>query len=424
MLCRRGWLFVCVVLLAAGCGGGEDATSPQPSQTTSAAAETTAEAAIPTSSSSAVPSTTAQSPTTGVPATSTGPTSSAAASDGSDPTSWPLRQKLAQLLLPGFNAGPGGTSTSPSEVQALIDAGAGGVFVGRKEETLFASSVLTNARANTLPPFVATDGEGGQVDLLPSIMEPLPPAGEMAAWDTDRIRAAGASRGTNLAQRGVTVDFAPVLDVAGGTNPLGDRTWSAEPDEVVRTAGAFAEGLCSAGVLPTFKHFPGHGRADAHGDDAPARTPDLAAMEQSDLLPFKEMIASMGDRSLLMTGHLDVPGLTDGGEPFSLNPEAMKYLRDTMGYDGVTVTDELAEMGAITKRGISVPNAVEMALVAGNDMALYFGDVDQMNEVLDHLETVVAEGRLSEARVDRSLARILALKSSGACASPIAPQGG
>ena len=415
---------MCVVLLAAGCGGEEDAANPQPSQTTAPTDETTAQAAVPTTDSSTVTSTTTGSPSTGAAATSTVPPTSAATSDGSDPASWPLRQRLAQMLMPGFNAGPGDTSTSPSEVQALIDAGAGGVFIGRKEEALFDSSVMADAQANALPPFVSTDGEGGQVDLLPSIMEPLPPAREMAAWDTDRIRSAGASRGTNLARRGVTVDFAPVLDVAGGANPLGDRTWATEPDEVVRTAGAFAEGLCSAGVLPTFKHFPGHGSADAHGDDAPARTPDLAAMEPSDLVTFKDMIASMGDRSLLMTGHLDVPGLTDGGEPFSLNPEAMKYLRDTMGYDGVTVTDELAEMGAITKRGISVPDAVEMALVAGNDMALYFGDVDQMNEVLDHLETAVAEGRLSEAQVDRSLARIVALKSSGACTSPVPPQAG
>ncbi|MCB1027828.1 MAG: hypothetical protein KDB24_08720, partial [Microthrixaceae bacterium] len=212
--------------------------------------------------------------------------------------------------------------------------------------------------------------------------------------------------------------FAPVVDVSGGSNPLGDRTWSADPDEVIRTAGAFAEGLCASGVLPTFKHFPGHGGADAHGDDAPARTPDLASMEESDLVPFKAMIASMGDRSLLMTGHLDVPGLTDGGEPFSLNPEAMTYLRDTIGYDGVTVTDELAEMGAITERGISVPDAVEAALVAGNDLALYFGDVTQMNEVLDHLEGAVGAGRLSEAQVNTSVARIVALKAADACPAP------
>ena len=119
---------------------------------------------------------------------------------------------------------------------------------------------------------------------------------------------------------------------------------------------------------------------------------------------------------MLMTGHLDVPGLTDGGEPFSMNPRAMAWLRDDLGYQGVTVTDELAEMGAITKRGISVPDAVEASLVAGNDLALYFGDVDQMNEVLDQLEAAVADGRLSEDQVDRSVERIVTLKNSGACA--------
>jgi beta-N-acetylhexosaminidase len=130
---------------------------------------------------------------------------------------------------------------------------------------------------------------------------------------------------------------------------------------------------------------------------------------------FTGMFEQMGDRSLLMTGHLDVPGLTDGGEPFSMNPEAMAWLRDDIGYQGVTVTDELAEMGAITARGISVPDAVEASLVAGNDLALYFGDVDQMDQVLDQLEAAVANGRLREAQVDRSLERILALKGSGAC---------
>ena len=399
-------------VLIAGCGDSQEVQDPPATSTAVATTATTATAAAPTTSETAVNPSDEPASATLAP---TAPPTSETTPVESNPASWPLRQKLAQMLFPGFNAGPGDSSTDPAMIQALIDAGAGGVFIGRKEEALFDSAVMTNARANTLPPFVATDGEGGQVDLLPSIMEPLPPAREMASWDADRIRSTGAARGTDLAQRGVTVDFAPVLDVAGGANPLGDRTWAADPGEVVRTAGAFAEGLCSAGVLPTFKHFPGHGRADAHGDDAPARTPDLASMEQADVLPFKDMIASMGGRSLLMTGHLDVPGLTDDGEPFSLNPEAMKYLRDTLGYDGVTVTDELAEMGAITKRGISVPDAVEAALVAGNDLALYFGDVDEMNQVLDQLEEAVNVGRLSEAQVDRSLARIVALKSSGAC---------
>ena len=93
-----------------------------------------------------------------------------------------------------------------------------------------------------------------------------------------------------------------MLDLAGEPDPLGDRTWSSDPATVTAKAGAFAEGMCAAGVYPTFKHFPGHGRADAHGDDAPARTPPLEDMQQLDLVPFRQLRSSMGDRSLVMTG--------------------------------------------------------------------------------------------------------------------------
>ena len=377
------------LLVAGGCG--DDTAESEPPETTETATSDAPAATEPGSQ-----------PVTEVPT-------------NADTSAWPLRQKLAQMLFTGTNA-PEDSATDPKKIQELIDAGAGGVFAGRKETAIFGSPVLVDAADRPVPPFVATDAEGGQVDVLASIVEPIPAGREMAAWDAEKIRQTGQSRGANLAELGVTVDFAPVVDVAGGANPLGDRTWSEDPAEVVATAGVFAEGLCDSGVLPTFKHFPGHGRADAHGDDAPAQTPELSSLEANDIVAFTSMFEQMGDRSLLMTGHLDVPGLTDGGEPFSMNPEAMAWLRDDLGYQGVTVTDELAEMGAITARGISVPDAVEASLVAGNDLALYFGDLDQMNQVLDQLEAAVADGRLSEAQVDRSVERIMALKTSGACA--------
>ncbi len=401
-----GWLAMALatLLVAAGCG---DQTAESEAPASSEAPDTSK---APDSSGST--DTSEATETSAVPEPGSQPNTEAPT--GADPSAWPLRQKLAQMLFTGTNA-PEDSATDPAKIQELIDAGAGGVFAGRKETKIFASTVLLDAADRPVAPFVATDAEGGQVDVLASILEPIPAGREMAAWDAEKIRQTGQSRGANLAELGVTVDFAPVVDVAGGSNPLGDRTWSEDPAKVVATAGVFAEGLCDSGVMPTFKHFPGHGRADAHGDDAPAQTPELSSLEANDIVAFTGMFEQMGDRSLLMTGHLDVPGLTDGGEPFSMNPEAMAWLRDDIGYQGVTVTDELAEMGAITARGISVPDAVEASLVAGNDLALYFGDVDQMDQVLDQLEAAVANGRLREAQVDRSLERILALKGSGAC---------
>jgi beta-N-acetylhexosaminidase len=191
MLSTRVWPLLVLAMMMAGCAGSEVAQrEPSTSQATVVTPATTAVVAVPTTSGSPV-------------AAPTAPPTSETTPVESNPASWPLRQKLAQMLFPGFNAGPGDSSTDPAMIQALIDAGAGGVFIGRKEEALFDSAVMTNARANTLPPFVATDGEGGQVDLLPSIMEPLPPArGDGLPGDADRIRSTGAARGTNLAQRG------------------------------------------------------------------------------------------------------------------------------------------------------------------------------------------------------------------------------
>lgn len=407
-----------LVIIAAGCGGSD------------APAE---DAALPTTATttSAEPSTTARPTTTKImddPTTTTADRQTTVAPKAEEPgdpvqatvaaaKGWPTRQKLAQLMFLGFNTGyrdsPG--TTDPSAAQAVIDAGVGGVFVGRKEVGLFNSPVLPAAQEGLLPLLVATDGEGGSVDPLPQVADPLPPAREMGTWSPDRIREAAEGHGAQLRAHAVNVNFAPMADLAGAPDPLADRTWSSDPETVTATAGAFAEGMCAAGVYPTFKHFPGHGHSEVDADYEPATTPDLATLEAAALLPFRDLTKSMKGRSLVMTGHLDVPGLTTEGRPFSLDPEAMAYLRDEVGFDGVAVTDELAEMGSITQRGIPVDEAVEQSLVAGNDMALFFGGPSDLSRVLDRLEGAVADGRLSSERVDEALERVVSLKASGAC---------
>ena len=354
------------------------------------------------------------------PATSSPPASvDLIATAVAEAQAWPMRTKLAQLMFIGFNTGyrdtPG--TSEPSAAQDVIDAGVGGVFVGRKELDLFNSPVFPQAQSGPLPLLVATDGEGGRVDPLPQVATPLPPAREMAAWDSAKIRKEASSHGAELRAHGVNVNFAPMLDLAGGADALGDRTWSSDPSQVTRTAGAFSEGMCDAGVYPTFKHFPGHGRSDFDADLQPAATPDIASLESADLLPFRELIKSMAGRSLVMTGHLDVPGLTSEGRPVSLDPVAMRFLREDVGIDGVAIPDELAEMGSITDRGIPVAEAIEQSIVAGNDMALFFGGPADLAAVLDHLEGAVEAGRLSPARVDDSIRRVVTLKSSGACSA-------
>ena len=130
------------------------------------------------------------------PATSSPPASvDLIATAVAEAQAWPMRTKLAQLMFIGFNTGyrdtPG--TSEPSAAQDVIDAGVGGVFVGRKELDLFNSPVFPQAQSGPLPLLVATDGEGGRVDPLPQVATPLPPAREMAAWDSAKIRKEASS---------------------------------------------------------------------------------------------------------------------------------------------------------------------------------------------------------------------------------------
>ena len=182
---------------------------------------------------------------------------------------------------------------------------------------------------------------------------------------------------------GVDIDFAPVVDVSGATTGgvIGDRAYGADPTSVAAYAGAFAAGLRQAGILPTLKHFPGHGRAVGDSHEELATAPPLAELEQLDLVPYRELLDD--GPSAVMVGHLDVAGLTEPGLPASLSPATYALLRDQLGFTGLVVTDELGGMAAVSSR-FSAPEAVVRAIAAGADLALVTG-AGQLGAVVDEL---------------------------------------
>ncbi len=252
------------------------------------------------------------------------------------------------------------------------------------------------------PTLVAIDDEGGRVVGL---AEAAPSAREQAdRLSVDEIRELAARRGRTMRRLGVDVDFAPVVDTAapGGVSAIGDRSYSEDPERAERNAGAFAEGLREAEVLPTLKHFPGHGRAAGDSHNGVATTPQLADLEDVDLLPYPGLIED--GPVAVMVGHLDVPDLTEPGRPASLSPAAYEYLRSEIGFDGLAVTDELGAMAAVTSR-FGVPEAVVQALVAGADLALV-GPVRVYGDVLTAIDAAIADGGLTDDRIDDALTRV------------------
>ena len=176
------------------------------------------------------------------------------------------RDRLAQRLMVGVDA------SDPDRAVAVVAGDhVGGIFLGGNATALLRGDALARvqAAAGTTPVAVAVDDEGGRVQRLDDLVGPLPSARVLAATKSPaQVRALAAERGRAMRARGVTVDLAPVLDVSGAAknSVIGDRSFSDDPDRVAEYAGAFAAGLRDAGVLPVFKHFPGHGRGtgDSH----------------------------------------------------------------------------------------------------------------------------------------------------------------
>jgi beta-N-acetylhexosaminidase len=368
----------------------------------------TATPAAPTTSATTVPATT-------VPATTVA-SSTTTVFDGpawcADAASWPVRKKVAQLLFVSVD------TSSPAQARSLVttDAPVGGLFLGGTADGIFAGAgVPAVVAAAGVPPLVAVDEEGGRVQRIDALFGSIPSARRQAATLTPgQVRELAASRGARMRELGVTVDFAPVVDVStqADRQVIGNRSYGATAAEVVAYAGAFADGLRDAGILPTLKHFPGHGRAVGDSHRSVTVSPPLGDLRQVDLVPYTALLPA--GPAAVMVGHLDVPGLTEAGVPTSLSPATYRLLREEVGFDGVAVTDAL-EMQAVTKR-FTVREAARRSIEAGADMPLV--SVVHFAGLLDHLEAAVAAGQLAPARVDDALRRVLAAKG---CVPPAGP---
>ena len=317
------------------------------------------------------------------------------------------RDKLAQLLMVGV--------TGADDARAVAaQQHVGGIMIGSWTDMSMLGATLQDLAASTtpLPLSVSVDEEGGRVSRLAGIIGSQPSARQLAQTQTpDQVYAIAQQRGAAMRGLGITIDFAPVADVSdqAADTVIGDRSFGADPAVVTEYAGAYARGLRDGGVMPVFKHFPGHGHASGDSHTGGVVTPDLASLEANDLVPYKTLVTTPG--AAVMVGHMQVPGLT-GRDPSSLSPAAYGLLRSgsygAPGFGGLVFTDDLSGMGAISQN-YGVPAAVLKALQAGADVALWI-TTDEVPATLDRLEKAVANGELDMGRVDASVLRVAAAK--------------
>jgi len=260
-----------------------------------------------------------------------------------------------------------------------------------------------------VPLTIATDQEQGVVVRVG------PPAtqfgGNMAhgaARSVEDARTAAGITGRELKAMGIRQNYAPVADVnVNALNPvIGVRSFSSDPQLVSDLTVAQVQGYeKDAKIISTAKHFPGHGdtRDDSH-TSLPTINHTLAEWNAIDAPPFKAAIEAGIDS--IMTAHIVVPSLDPSGDPATLSkPILTGVLRGQLGFKGVICTDALEMAGVRAKYGDA--EVAVRAIEAGADQLLLPPAPDvQFNAVLD----AVRSGRISEQRIDESVARILLLK--------------
>lgn len=266
-----------------------------------------------------------------------------------------------------------------------------------------------------LPPLIiAADQEGGIVSHLSPPLTKLPALASLTDLATDDRKAKaeefGRIHGHELAGLGVSVNFAPVLDlrIEAEHNPLdfhtliGQRAISNDPALVSEIATSYIRGLEASGIGATVKHFPGLGRvrSDTHHFNADLETP-LVELESSDWRPFRDVLTATSAH--LMVGHVTLTAL-DPDRPASHSKKIIDgVIRMQWNYRGVVVTDDLV-MGAIYQNNVCV--AVVEALNAGVDLLLVAYDGAQFYRIFACALNASGENKLDAAMLQASKARL------------------
>lgn len=326
-----------------------------------------------------------------------------------------VEQKVGQILMIGYP-----TMDIPIEMEAWIkQKHIGNVIlfsrnIGTPEETYQHVRTLQSWAYEAEQPYpllIGTDQENGVVTRLQKGATRFP--GAMALGATGNLEQATriyAATGKELRAAGISVNFAPTVDVNNNAaNPvIGVRSFGEAPEQVARFGEAAVKGMLGSGVIPVVKHFPGHGDTSTDSHEAiPVLVHDRKRLDAVELVPFARCIKA--GVPMVMVGHISLPDVDASGCPATYSKEIVTgILRESLGFEGVAITDCM-EMDAIQST-IGVPEAAVRSLQAGIDLVLVSHTLELQQKTYERLLAAIRNGELSEERVNEAVNRVLQLK--------------
>jgi beta-N-acetylhexosaminidase len=324
-----------------------------------------------------------------------------------------LRREIGQLLIGSL---PGQTITAEMKSLAREFQLGGVILFGRNIEAPEQVAELaydTQQLVPSVPLWVSVDQEGGRVARLKAPFTEWPPMAVLGRrGDEGLARRFAAALAAELRAVGITLDYAPVLDIH--TNPknpvIGDRALSEDAAMVARLGAAIIDELQRHGVAACGKHFPGHGdtSVDSHLE-LPLIEHPPDRIRRVECVPFVSAIKA--GVAFIMTAHVLVPSL-DESRPATLSPHVVQaMLREELGFEGVILSDDL-EMKAIAAT-YSVPDAAVQAIAAGCDgLLICSGNVEVQAVTLEALVHAVEAGRIPFKRLEDAHKRLRAAKET------------
>lgn len=315
-----------------------------------------------------------------------------------------LKQKLYQMFILG---------TDGCGYKEALQNGLGGIIFFThdiKTPEQFKALIQECKKYAVIPPFLSIDQEGGRVERTENIHGGKKYLSAKYAYEKglDYLKKQTSEIAKELKDYGINLNFAPCIDV--NTNPdnpiIGERAFSNNPDEVIEAEKIVSTEYRKNGIIPCVKHFPGHGDANADSHlTLPEINLSLEEMERTHIKPFR---ACAKEIEMVMAAHLHCTCFEQEVIPTSLSKNAISYLRNELGFDGVIISDDMVMKGAAKFGAVE---AVEMGIRAGLNMFIYRNSNPETIEIIETIAKKAEKDKGLSENIEKSFEKIMNLKT-------------
>lgn len=297
--------------------------------------------------------------------------------------------------------------------KALTNGLGGMIFFTKDIQTPNQFKTLINdiKSISKITPFLSIDQEGGRVERTENIHNGKKYLSAKFAFEKgeDFLKKQTENIANELKSYGINLNFAPCIDV--NTNPnnpiIGERAFSNTPDDVIRAEKIVSQTYRENGIIPCAKHFPGHGDAktDSHLT-LPEINLTLQEMEKTHIKPFKACAKNI---EMVMVAHLHCTCFEKDIIPTSLSKKTISYLREKLGFKGVTISDDMIMKGVAKFGNVE---ACEMGIRAGLNMFIYRNSTPQTINIIETIAKKAETDDELRQNIEKSYEKITHLKST------------